>query len=143
MSKKIGLLVIISLFIGTLIFTGILLNNKSDNSEKIISSEGNKVINITNKNFENEVLKSDKIVFVDFYADWCSPCKQLSPIIEEVASEKTDVKFVKIDVDIESDLAQKYNVISIPTLVVIKNGIEVDRSIGVVNKNRILELINK
>lgn len=143
MNKKIGLLVIISLFIGTLIFIGILLNNKSNNSEKIISSEGNKVINITNENFENEVLKSDKIVFVDFYADWCSPCKQLSPIIEEVASEKTDVKFVKIDVDIESDLAKKYNVISIPTLVVIKNGIEVDRSIGVVNKNRILELINK
>lgn len=99
------------------------------------------MIKITNENFEQEILKSDKTVLIDFYADWCAPCKMLSPIIEQVAEENNDIKVVKINVDELQDIAIKYEVMSIPTLVVIKNGQEVNRSIGFVSKSQILELV--
>lgn len=99
------------------------------------------MIKITNENFEDEILKSDKTVLIDFYADWCAPCKMLSPIIEQVAEENNDIKVAKINVDDLQDIAIKYEVMSIPTLVVIKNGQEVNRSIGFVSKSQILDLV--
>ena len=94
------------------------------------------MIKITSENFEEEILKSDRTVLIDFYA-----CKMLSPIIEQVAEENNDIKVVKINVDELQDIAIKYEVMSIPTLVVIKNGQEVNRSIGFISKSQILELL--
>ena len=85
------------------------------------------VLKVTSKNFEEEVLKSEKTVLIDFYADWCGPCKMLSPIIEAVANENEEIKVVKINVDNEQDLAIEYQVMSIPTIVVIKNGKETNK----------------
>ncbi len=99
------------------------------------------MVKITNENFEDEILKSDKTVLIDFYADWCAPCKMLSPIIEGVAEENNDIKVAKINVDELQELAIKYEVMSIPTLVVIKNGQEVNRSVGLVSKDDILNLV--
>ena len=99
------------------------------------------VLDVTNSNFEEEVLKSEKTVLVDFYADWCGPCQMLSPIVDEVANEITDIKVCRINVDNEQDLAIKYDVMSIPTLVVIKNGEEVNRTVGLVDKSEILDMI--
>lgn len=80
------------------------------------------IINVTKDNFETEVLKSDKPVLVDFYADWCGPCKTLAPILEEIAAERDDVKIVKLNVDEEQEITAKYGVRSMPTLVVFKEG---------------------
>lgn len=99
------------------------------------------ILKVNNDNFEKEVLQSDKKVLVDFYADWCGPCKMLSPIIDEVAEENTDIKVVKVNVDDAQNLAMKYQVMSIPTLVVIKNGEEVNRSVGLIDKAQVLNLI--
>lgn len=99
------------------------------------------MVKITNENFEDEILKSDKTVLIDFYADWCAPCKMLSPIIEGVDEENNDIKVAKINVDELQELAIKYEVMSIPTLVVIKNGQEVNRSVGFISKSQILELV--
>ena len=99
------------------------------------------VMKVTSSNFEEEVLNSDKTVLIDFYADWCGPCKMFSPIVESVAEENEDIKVVKIDVDNAQDLAIKYQVMSIPTIVVIKNGQEVNRNVGVVSKSQILEMV--
>ena len=85
----------------------------------------------------------DKKILVDFYADWCGPCKMLSPIIDEVAQENDDIKVVKVNVDESSDIALEYKVMSIPTLVVIKNGQEVARSIGVIDKSEIKNMLAK
>ena len=93
-----------------------------------------KVEKISSKEFPVEVLQAREPVLIDFYADWCGPCKMLSPIIDEVAQENDDIKVVKVNVDESSDIALEYKVMSIPTLVVIKNGQEVARSIGVIDK---------
>ena len=77
------------------------------------------IIKLTKDNFEQEVLKSEKPVLVDFYADWCGPCQMLSPIVDEVAEERDDIKVGKINVDEQMELAQKYGVMTIPTLLVI------------------------
>lgn len=99
------------------------------------------ILKVNDKNFEEEVLKSEKTVLVDFYADWCGPCKMLSPIVDEVAEEKEDIKFVKINVDESQETAFKYQIMSIPTLVVIQNGNEVKRSVGLIDKFEILEML--
>ena len=99
------------------------------------------VINVTSENFKQEVLNSEKIVLIDFYADWCGPCKMLSGIVEQFASENENIKVVKINVDDEQDLAIEYGVMSIPTLVVIRNGQEVNRSVGLVSKDDILNIV--
>ena len=99
------------------------------------------VIKVNNKNFENEVLESDKTVLVDFYADWCGPCQMLSPMVEEIAKENSNIKVAKINVDQNEELAVRYEVASIPTLVVIRNGNEIKRSIGVIQKSEIENLV--
>ena len=99
------------------------------------------ILKVNNDNFEKEVLQSDKKVLVDFYADWCGPCKMLSPIIDEVAKEYEGDKFVKLNIDEEQYLAIKYNVMSIPTLVIFNNGQEIKRSVGLISKEEVLDLL--
>ena len=98
-------------------------------------------IKITADNFTAEVLNADRPVLVDFWADWCGPCKMLSPVIEEIAGEITDAKICKVNVDEEPELAAQYKVMSIPTLVLIKEGKTVKTTLGVQTKDAILEMI--
>ena len=99
-------------------------------------------INITNENFENEVMNSDKPVILDFWAGWCGPCQMLTPIIDEIAEEtKGSIKVGKINVDEESDLARRFQVMSIPTIVSIKDGEMIDKIIGVQSKETILNMV--
>ena len=99
------------------------------------------VIRVNSDNFEDEVLQSKTTVLVDFYADWCGPCKMLSPIVDEIAEEVNNVKVCKINVDEARDIAGKYDIMSIPTLLVFKNGSVVNSSLGLVDKRKILDLI--
>ena len=100
------------------------------------------VLKITNENYEAEVMQSDKPVLLDFWASWCGPCKMVGPIIEEVAQEAGAIaKIGKVNVDEEQDLAKKFKIISIPTLVVIKNGKVVDSAVGVKSKQAILAML--
>lgn len=114
-------------------------NNKINNLEEENMSEN--VLEVTSENFEKEVLESEKTVLVDFYAEWCGPCKRLSPIVEEVAKEEEEVKFIKMNIDNCEDIAIEYQVMSIPTLVVMKNGKEANRSVGLIDKEQVKELI--
>ena len=99
------------------------------------------MLTITNDNFEQEVLKSDKKVLVDFWASWCGPCRMLSPIIDEVAKSTDKVKVGKVNVDEESDLATKFAVMSIPTLILFENGKPVKQIVGLQSKDAILKMI--
>ena len=80
------------------------------------------VVTITKENFENEVLKSDKPVLLDFWATWCGPCRMVSPIVDEIANERDDIKVGKINVDEQGELSMQFRIVSIPTLIVMKNG---------------------
>lgn len=171
MKEKIKIIFLLVLFIVLLILCNNILKHQQENSNKIIDDTDNiidinnslelnesndliqennnleennmngNVFEVTSENFEKEVLESDKTVLIDFYAEWCGPCKMLSPIVEAVAAEETNIKFVKMNVDNCEDIAIKYQVMSIPTLVVIKDGKEVNRSVGLIDKTRIKELI--
>lgn len=98
------------------------------------------VITITKENFD-DIMKTDKKVLVDFWADWCGPCRMLSPLVDQVAEENANIKVVKVNVDEENALAMKYGIMSIPTLLVFENGQEVKRSTGAIPKNAILDLV--
>ncbi len=99
------------------------------------------VIKINKDNFQNEVLNSNKPVLLDFYADWCGPCRMVSPIVDEIAKERTDIKVGKINVDEQSELAEKFGIFSIPSLVVVKDGKIVNQAVGARPKEQILAMI--
>ncbi len=99
------------------------------------------VITITKENFETEVLKSDKPVLVDFWAVWCGPCQMLSPVVDKIADENEAVKVGKINVDEQPELAQMFGVMSIPTLISFRDGKIANKSVGVISKEEILNLI--
>ena len=96
---------------------------------------------INKNNFQNEIMDSEKTVLLDFWAPWCAPCRMVVPIIEEIAGERPDIKVGKIDVDEQPELASKFGIMSIPTLVVMKNGKIVQQVSGVRPKNAILEML--
>ncbi len=99
------------------------------------------IINSTNE--YDAVLKDNKSVFVDFYADWCGPCKMVGPLVEELSNEMTDVKFVKVNVDNLPDVAQRYGIMSIPTLLAFKDGELVGNIVGFQPKEALAQLANK
>ena len=99
------------------------------------------VITITEQNFESEVLKSEKPVLLDFWAPWCGPCRMVSPIVDEIAEETTSAKVGKVNVDEQPGLASKYGVMSIPTLIVMKDGKVAKTVVGARPKQDILELL--
>ena len=100
------------------------------------------VVEIKEAQFDEEVLKSDKPVFVDFYATWCGPCKMMSPILEQLSEEKQDVKVAKIDVDDAERLAILYGISSIPCMILFKNGEEADRVVGAVPKQKLEQVVS-
>ena len=168
MKNKITIIGLSILFIGILVFASFFVNNygiyinleeKNDNNVEedvnIEKSEENNInsdekereenimniLELTSEKFEEEVLKSEKTVLIDFYAEWCGPCKLMGPVVEKVAQENENLKVVKVNVDIEESLAIKYRIISIPTFVVIKNGEEVNRVVGMVDKTELEKII--
>ena len=96
------------------------------------------VVKVTESNF-NEILDSGKTVLLDFYAEWCGPCKMVSPIVDQISEENPDIIVGKIDVDDQQEIAEKYGILSIPTLVVIKNGEVANKGTGVLPKGKLLE----
>lgn len=98
---------------------------------------------LNNENFEEEVLNNSKTVLVDFYADWCGPCKMMGPVVEEIAKEITDICVGKVNIDENQELAIKYNVVNIPTLIVFKEGKESARLIGFHSKQEIISELRK
>ena len=99
------------------------------------------VVKITKSNFESEVLKSDKKVLIDFYADWCGPCRMVGPIVEEIAREHPEYKICKVNVDEQPELAASFQVMSIPSLFVMESGKVVNQALGAKPKEAILEML--
>ncbi len=100
------------------------------------------VVTITKDNFNQEVMESDKPVLLDFWASWCGPCRMVSPVVDEIAGEKSDIKVGKINVDEQRELAAAFNIMSIPTLVVMKNGKVTNTAMGARPKKQILQLLD-
>ena len=100
-----------------------------------------KPITLTQENFKAEVIEAKGTVLVDFWAAWCGPCQMLSPVVDEVAEALTDVKVGKVNIDEQPDLAAQFDVMSIPTLMVFKDGQEVEQSVGVIPKDSILKMV--
>ena len=99
------------------------------------------VLSITKNNFQEEVINSEKPVLLDFWASWCGPCRMVSPIVDEIAQERPDVKVCKVNVEEQRELAAAFKVMSIPTLVVMKGGKIINRALGARPKEQILELL--
>lgn len=100
------------------------------------------ILHLTSETFQKEVLESKETVIVDFWASWCGPCKALAPILDEVEAELTgNIKIAKVNIDEQEELAAKFRVMSIPTILVFKNGEIANKSVGLVSKDKILELI--
>jgi len=101
------------------------------------------IMHVTKENFEKEVLKSEKPVLVDFFATWCGPCKMLSPILEQVADESDKVKILKVDIDQGMEIAEEYGIMSVPTLILFKDGKETTRELGFRQKKQLIDLIDQ
>ena len=148
MNDKIKVIIIGIILIILIIIAVAFSNRKVDefqNTNVVIENtviSEDSVIVVNKDNFETEVLNSEKRVLIDFYADWCGPCNRLFPLVNKVASENKDIKVVRIDVDQNEDLMNQYNVRSIPTLVVIEKGKEINRQVGLISEDGILKLIN-
>ena len=99
------------------------------------------VIKLTSENFDKEIKQYAGVALIDFYADWCGPCKMVSPVVDEIAETQSTYKICKVNVDDEADLAADFSVMSIPTLVVMKNGEVAKTSVGVIPKQKILDLV--
>ena len=99
------------------------------------------VMNITKENFKQEVTEYKGTVLLDFWATWCGPCRMLSPIVDEIAEERADIKVGKVNVDDQMELATAFKIINIPTLVVLKDGKVVNQSVGAIPKSKILDLL--
>ena len=99
------------------------------------------IVELNAQNFDKEVLQSDKPVLVDFWAAWCGPCRMLAPTIDEIAAEQSGVKVCKVNVDNEEELAVRFGIMSIPTLLVFRDGQPIDQSLGVVPKQTILDML--
>lgn len=99
------------------------------------------MVTLTSENFENEVINSQSAVLVDFWASWCGPCRMLAPIVDEEASKHPEIKFGKVNVDEEAALAAKFNIMTIPTLIVFKNGKAIAKSIGLIDSNKLEKLL--
>lgn len=145
MDNKKKLIIEIILFILLLIGVTVIYNyliNKNNEQEIQGNVEEKQVQIMEIKNaeqFEKEVINESKTVFVDFYATWCMPCRTMNPIIKEIAKEHEEVKFVKIDVDKNEELAIKYNVMNIPTMLIIKNGEVTKTFVGITDKESIVK----
>lgn len=99
------------------------------------------VITLTNENFEKEAVLSDTPVLIDFWASWCGPCRMLSPVVDEIAQERSDIKVGKINVDEQPELATRFGIMSIPTLIVLQGGQLKNKSVGVVPKETIIKML--
>jgi len=146
MDKKKKLIIEIIIFILALLAItfgyNYLINQLTEEEGKDISKNINEenieIMEIKNtEEFEKEVINSNQTVFIDFYATWCKPCKIMTPIIEEIAKEYKEIKFVKMDIDKNEELAIKYNIMSIPTMMIIKNGEVKKTFIGITDKQSI------
>ena len=100
-----------------------------------------KVLHIDKDNFHKEVLDSDKPVLLDFFASWCGPCRMVGPILDEIAEEREDIKVCKVNIDEQPELAHRYRIMTIPTLMVLKDGQIVDQSVGAKPKHQILAMV--
>ena len=100
-------------------------------------------LELTSKTFDEEVFSSEKPVVVDFWADWCMPCKMLAPILETVEEENPQVRFAKVNISEYPDIAEKFGVMSIPTLILFKNGENIDASVGLISKSEIEKFIDQ
>ncbi len=145
MKKIIGTVILLIVFIVLLIVSVIIVNKQGLRENEQSNANGNNhvyALEVFEDNFEDEI-DTDKVVLVDFYATWCGPCKKLSPILEEVATEHDEIKLIKVDVDQNPNLSQQFSITAMPTLVVIRNGEEVDRSVGLVSKQKVINMVNK
>ena len=100
-----------------------------------------KVLHINKDNFHKEVLNSDKPVLLDFFASWCGPCRMVGPILDEIAEEREDIKVCKVNIDEQPELAHRYRIMTIPTLMVLKDGHIVEQSVGAKPKHQILAMV--
>lgn len=132
-------------FFLTLKIYGRRLNENGYNRDKELREEVfiMAVLHITNNNFDTEVLQAEQLVLLDFWASWCGPCQMLAPAVEQIAQEMPEIKVGKVNVDEQPELAQSFQIMSIPTLVLMKNGKVADKSIGLVSKGEIMDMVKK